>query len=322
MLAEPDGTFLPEDITKLLVYSNECDAVFGTRTTRELIWHGANMAALLRWGNWAVAKMIEALFNTSHLSDVGCTYKLLRRSTADHVVRTMKVGGSHAGVEIMLLTILSGARVVEIPVNYLPRVGRSSVTGDPLKAIGSDSRWWPTCFATGFWDRGALRDPPPLSSQERRMGPESMSSSHFDEIATRYDESLPTHVVEHYLRKRTAFIVENCPAGTALDVGCGTGALAERLSRAGYAVSGVDPSAGMLEVLRQRDPNIPAMVGSGTNLPFDGDRFSLVYCVAVMHHVADPGRPPDPDRNGASVRAGGLACSSGTTTLGTPIGQC
>ena len=45
VLAEPDGTFLPEDILKLLVYSAECDAVFGTRTTRELIWargqHGA-----------------------------------------------------------------------------------------------------------------------------------------------------------------------------------------------------------------------------------------------------------------------------------------
>jgi hypothetical protein len=48
----------------------------------------------------------------------------------------MTVGGSHAGVEIMLLTILSGARFVEVPVNYLPRVGTSSVTGDPLKAIG------------------------------------------------------------------------------------------------------------------------------------------------------------------------------------------
>ena len=59
MLAEPDGTFLPEDITKLLVYSDECDVVFGTRTTRELIWAGANMDWFLRWGNWAVAKMIE-----------------------------------------------------------------------------------------------------------------------------------------------------------------------------------------------------------------------------------------------------------------------
>jgi glycosyltransferase involved in cell wall biosynthesis len=135
VLAEPDGTFLAEDVIKLLVYSGECDVVFGTRTTRDLIWAGANMARFLRWGNWAVAKLIEALFNTNHLSDVGCTYRLLRAETARDVARAMTVGGSHAGVEIMLLTILSGARFVEVPVNYLPRVGASSVTGDPLQAI-------------------------------------------------------------------------------------------------------------------------------------------------------------------------------------------
>ena len=111
VLAEPDGTFLAKDILKLLVYSAECDVVFGTRTTRELIWAGANMAPFLRWGNWAVAKLIEALYNTSHLSDVGCTYRLLRAETAKQVAETMTVGGSHAGVEIMLLTILSGGAV-------------------------------------------------------------------------------------------------------------------------------------------------------------------------------------------------------------------
>ena len=79
----------------------ECDAVFGTRTTRELIWAGANMAWFLRWGNWAVAKLVEVLFNTSHLSDVGCTYRLLRRETARaHGGRAMTVGGSHAGAEV------------------------------------------------------------------------------------------------------------------------------------------------------------------------------------------------------------------------------
>jgi glycosyltransferase involved in cell wall biosynthesis len=135
VLAEPDGTFLAQDILKLLVYSGECDVVFGTRTTRELIWAGANMAPFLRWGNWAVAKLIEALYNTSHLSDVGCTYRLLRGETAAKVVQQMTVGGNHAGVEIMLLTILSGARFVEVPVNYLPRVGTSSVTGHPIRAL-------------------------------------------------------------------------------------------------------------------------------------------------------------------------------------------
>lgn len=135
VLAEPDGTFLPQDISKLLVYSSECDVVFGTRTTPVLIWAEANMAWFLRWGNWGVAKMIEALFNTAHLSDVGCTYRLLRKEVADHVARNMTVGGSHAGAEIMLLTIVSGARWVEVPVNYLPRVGESSVTGKRVAAI-------------------------------------------------------------------------------------------------------------------------------------------------------------------------------------------
>ena len=47
----------------------------------------------------------------------------------------MTIGGSHAGIEIMLLTILSGVRFVEVPVNYLPRVGPSSVTGKPITAV-------------------------------------------------------------------------------------------------------------------------------------------------------------------------------------------
>jgi SAM-dependent methyltransferase len=115
-----------------------------------------------------------------------------------------------------------------------------------------------------------------------------MSSSHFDAIAGVYDESLPAHVVEHYLRKRTAFVVEHCPRGEGLDVGCGTGVLAERLAAAGYRMTGVDPSAGMLDVLRARTHSVRAECASGTALPFEDCRFDLVLTVAVLHHVADP----------------------------------
>jgi len=110
--------------------------------------------------------------------------------------------------------------------------------------------------------------------------------THFDTIATEYDESLPAHVVEHYLAKRTRFVVEHCPLGPALDVGCGTGVLAARLADVGYEMTGVDPSAGMLDVLRERAPQVRAQVASGTDLPFQDDTFDLVYCVAVMHHIA------------------------------------
>ena len=135
VLSEPDGTFLPRDVTKLLTYIEDCDAVFGTRTTREMIWNGANMGFFLKWGNWAVAKYVEVLFNTSHLSDVGCTYRAITRPALEKIQDNFTVGGSHFGPEFMLNVITSGARVVEVPVNYLPRVGVSSVTGDLVKAI-------------------------------------------------------------------------------------------------------------------------------------------------------------------------------------------
>lgn len=115
-----------------------------------------------------------------------------------------------------------------------------------------------------------------------------MSDSHFDSIATVYDASLPAHVVEHYLRKRTAFVTAACPPGAALDVGCGTGALAERLAARGYEMAGIDPSEGMLDVLRQRGPAVRAIKASGTALPFEDDSFDLVLTVATLHHIADP----------------------------------
>ena len=52
------------------------------------------MGSFLKWGNWAVAKMVELMFNTSHLSDVGCTYRLLRRQVAHKVAEELTVGGS------------------------------------------------------------------------------------------------------------------------------------------------------------------------------------------------------------------------------------
>ena len=113
-----------------------------------------------------------------------------------------------------------------------------------------------------------------------------MSESNFDRIAEEYDDSLPAHVVDHYLEKRARFVLEHCPRGSALDVGCGTGALAARLADAGYEMTGVDPSEGMLRVLEQRTSKVRGVRGSGTSLEFPDDSFDLVYCVAVMHHIA------------------------------------
>ena len=115
-----------------------------------------------------------------------------------------------------------------------------------------------------------------------------MTTSHFDEIAGGYDESLPAHVVEHYLRKRLAFVLEHCPRGHGLDVGCGTGVLAARLAGAGFEMTGVDPSAGMLDVMRARAPEVKSVQADGDELPFADGSFQLVLTVATLHHIADP----------------------------------
>src|SRR5437764_3814816 len=85
ILAEPDGTFMGKDVLKLLAYADDFDLVLGTRTTRELIWHGANMGWQLRWGNWFVAKVLKVLFSGPSLSDCGCTLRLIPESGADRI---------------------------------------------------------------------------------------------------------------------------------------------------------------------------------------------------------------------------------------------
>ena len=114
-----------------------------------------------------------------------------------------------------------------------------------------------------------------------------MTDATFDEIAEIYDESLPAHVVEHYLQKRVAYVASHCRPGRGLDVGCGTGVLAERLGEHGFEMSGVDPSAGMLSVLGERAPSVHGVLGSGTELPFEDASFDLVLTVATLHHIAD-----------------------------------
>jgi hypothetical protein len=93
------------------------------------------MGCFLRYGNWAVAKMTELLFNTTLLTDMGCTYRLLSREAIDLIRPHLTIGGSHFGPQILLEVIEHGISFVEIPLNYHPRVGRSSVTGSLWKAF-------------------------------------------------------------------------------------------------------------------------------------------------------------------------------------------
>jgi glycosyltransferase involved in cell wall biosynthesis len=135
VITESDGTFRARDLYKFLTYASEFDVVFGTRTSKTCIWSGANMGWFLRYGNWAVAKLLEYLHNGPCLTDVGCTYKLLRRESVRNIADHLTVGGSHFSPQLMLAAIRLGLRCVEIPVHYRPRTGVSKITGDSYKAF-------------------------------------------------------------------------------------------------------------------------------------------------------------------------------------------
>ena len=93
------------------------------------------MGLFLRWGNWAVAKYLEFLYNATSLTDVGCTMRLVRQRVATRMLPAFRIGGSAFGPEMMTLSLRTRCRVIQVPVNYLPRVGVSAVTGDPVKAF-------------------------------------------------------------------------------------------------------------------------------------------------------------------------------------------
>jgi glycosyltransferase involved in cell wall biosynthesis len=140
VLAEPDGTFMAKDVLKLLAYADDFDLVLGTRTTRELIWHGANMGWQLRWGNWVVAKLLQVLFDGPSLSDCGCTLRLIRRPAAERLLPRFTVGGAHFLPEMVCLALLHGQRLVEVPVNYRDRVGESKITGSMRTTVRVGAR--------------------------------------------------------------------------------------------------------------------------------------------------------------------------------------
>ena len=109
-ICEPDGTFNPKDLTKLLPFTEECDFVVGSRTVSNFIWDGANMGWFLQWGNWAVAKTIEVLFNTSYLSDVGCTFRVVSKELVPDLLRDSRIHGSAFGLEMLMLAVVAGTR--------------------------------------------------------------------------------------------------------------------------------------------------------------------------------------------------------------------
>lgn len=71
-----------------------------------------------------------------------------------------------------------------------------------------------------------------------------------------------------------------------LDLGCGTGDLAELIREKGPHVTGIDSSATMIEAARQKYPLIDFQVKSATDFSFD-KKFDAVFSNAALHWILE-----------------------------------
>jgi ubiquinone/menaquinone biosynthesis C-methylase UbiE len=117
----------------------------------------------------------------------------------------------------------------------------------------------------------------------------TQNAEHFDAIAgSIYDESIPEHIMRHLTRRRVNLVRRVLPAGRVLDVGCGTGRFLSALPSDVYQRFGIDVSSGMIRAAYHRDASLQCCVASGTDLPYADESFDVVFCAAVLHHIADP----------------------------------
>jgi glycosyltransferase involved in cell wall biosynthesis len=138
ILCEADGTFRSADIDKFLAYSKHAHVVLGTRIVELLRGHKTQLTTFIFWGNFLAAKLLELKhLGRATLSDLGTTYKLCRSDfLRDNLSQFDKNINLEFNAHFMDLCLRDGFRLVEIPITFFPRVGRSKGgNSSNLKAI-------------------------------------------------------------------------------------------------------------------------------------------------------------------------------------------
>lgn len=135
-IAESDSTGYGDDMMVLLKHIDEADIVMGTRTDKKFIEKGAKMDWFLYYGNKFIAKLVELRFlGKVKLTDVGCTYRVIKREALDKIIGQFEVGGNTFSPEMIVVALKNNLKILEIPIRYKARIGQSKITSNKIKSF-------------------------------------------------------------------------------------------------------------------------------------------------------------------------------------------
>lgn len=123
----------PEEISTLLlpITENRADFVIGSRTLRAT--SRRTLSWQQQWGNWLATKLIGWRFGYP-FTDLG-PFRAIRRGVLEALA--MKDRSYGWTVEMQVKAACAGLRILEVPVDYRPRIGHSKISGTLRGAVGA-----------------------------------------------------------------------------------------------------------------------------------------------------------------------------------------
>tara|TARA_B110000467_G_C18328404_1_gene491013 strand:+ start:2087 stop:3019 length:933 start_codon:yes stop_codon:yes gene_type:complete len=141
-MTESDGTFNGYDLEKMIPYLNNCDMVVGSRQNQVISEKGNQNSGFFVWANFVLAKLIQIKYlsldhmGIINLTDVGCVYRVMKRESLEKIINKLTypgtdkpVGGVGVGLYITMLGIENDLKIIEIPITFNRRIGKSKLTG-------------------------------------------------------------------------------------------------------------------------------------------------------------------------------------------------
>ncbi len=121
---DADYSDYPEELPKLLapIQAGSADLVVGSRTA---LAQKGSLTLQQRFGNWLACRLLNLFFGARH-TDLGPFRAITREGLSRLRMRDKAFGWT---VEMQAKAAIAGLRVIEVPVRYRRRIGRSKISG-------------------------------------------------------------------------------------------------------------------------------------------------------------------------------------------------